>query len=265
MQIIGIETFPVLTPPPHRGGTNWMFLRLDSESDRATKAFRQGRTPSADRSPLPSPRQAAGRSGHDCALVHDIERFARDRSLRLGLLAPDVRRRHVVRSTSGSAARAVANGSDMGRSGPYDTTTIHEQEGSPATRISSCPLRSATRLSLSNRVDDLHRSVPNGLPYATRSGRSFGHLAPSGAGAAGATRSGGTEPGLCLLTETSGPAPELLRGDSEGLERCVTAEVLIAGLGHEITITNVGARLQRIEPLRVEHEDHARISPLGVV
>jgi galactonate dehydratase len=32
MKITGVETFPVLTPPPHRGGTNWMFLRLDTDA-----------------------------------------------------------------------------------------------------------------------------------------------------------------------------------------------------------------------------------------
>jgi galactonate dehydratase len=32
MKITGVETFPVLTPPPHRGGTNWMFLRLDTDT-----------------------------------------------------------------------------------------------------------------------------------------------------------------------------------------------------------------------------------------
>ncbi|MBO0694251.1 MAG: mandelate racemase/muconate lactonizing enzyme family protein [Acidimicrobiaceae bacterium] len=32
MKITGVETFPVLVPPPHRGGTTWMFLRLDTDA-----------------------------------------------------------------------------------------------------------------------------------------------------------------------------------------------------------------------------------------
>lgn len=32
MKITGVETFPVLTPPPHRGGSSWMFLRLDTDA-----------------------------------------------------------------------------------------------------------------------------------------------------------------------------------------------------------------------------------------
>jgi 2-dehydro-3-deoxyphosphogalactonate aldolase len=32
MKITGVRTFPVETPPPHRGGKNWMFLRLDTDA-----------------------------------------------------------------------------------------------------------------------------------------------------------------------------------------------------------------------------------------
>lgn len=32
MKITGVETFPVLTPAPHRGGNTWMFLRLDTDA-----------------------------------------------------------------------------------------------------------------------------------------------------------------------------------------------------------------------------------------
>jgi galactonate dehydratase len=32
LKITGVEVFPVLVPPPHRGGTNWVFLRLDTDA-----------------------------------------------------------------------------------------------------------------------------------------------------------------------------------------------------------------------------------------
>jgi galactonate dehydratase len=32
MKITGVETFPVEVPPPHKGGTAWLFLRLDTDT-----------------------------------------------------------------------------------------------------------------------------------------------------------------------------------------------------------------------------------------
>jgi len=32
MRITGVETFPVAVPPPHMGGTSWLFVRLDTDA-----------------------------------------------------------------------------------------------------------------------------------------------------------------------------------------------------------------------------------------
>lgn len=32
MKITGVEAFPIDVPPPHKGGTVWLFLRLDTDT-----------------------------------------------------------------------------------------------------------------------------------------------------------------------------------------------------------------------------------------